>query len=184
MLTLRFPGRFFATALFFFAVSVRAETAPEPKPTPVEAKPETLVDDAGRFVATFPGTIQRNSQPVDAAVVKGAYYDGGTTAYMVFYCDYPAGHVARVGGPDKVYENASNGAVQNWGGKIQSSSAYKLGGVKGLEIVSDIPASNSVGRVRYFIVGDRLYQVMYIGPAGTATNPEAVAFLNSFRLTH
>jgi hypothetical protein len=188
MPTLSFLGRFFSAALLFLAVSVRAETTTEPKPAPaVEAKPETLVDDAGRFVVSLPKPVQHGTQSLDTAVgkiaLKMTYYDGGATAYMVFYCDYPAGHVARAGGPDKIYASASNGAVQNWGGKIQSSSACQLGDVKGLEIVTNIPASKSIGRVRYFVVGDRLYQVMYVGPAGTETNPKAVKFLNSFRLT-
>jgi hypothetical protein len=211
MPTLSFLGRFLSTALLFFAVSVRADTTTEPapappasdnadttakaKPAPVEATPETLVDDAGRFVVSLPKPVQRGSQPVDTAVGKIAmnmvYYDGGATAYMIIYCDYPAGSVTQSGGPEKVCANASNGAVQNVGGKIQSSSACQLGDVKGLEVVADIPpkdpndsASASVARLRFFVVGDRLYQVMYIGPAGTETGSKAVAFLDSFRLTH
>lgn len=211
MLTLRFPGRFFATALFFFAVSVRADTATEPTSAPtvsdnagtamkaqpapaVEAKPETLVDDAGRFVVSLPKPVQRGSQPVDTAVGKitmnMVYYDGGAVAYMIIYCDYPTGSVAQSGGPDKVCANASDGAVKNVNGTIRTSSSYQLGDVKGLEVVADIPskdpkvpASASVARIRFFVVGDRLYQVMYIGPTGTGTNIKAVTFLNSFRLT-
>jgi hypothetical protein len=204
MPTLSFLGRFFSTALLFFAVSVRADTTTGPspappasdnadttakeKPAPVEAKPETLVDDAGRFVVSLPKPVQRGSQPVDTAAGKIAmnmvYYDGGATAYMIIYCDYPAGSVAQSGGPDKVCTNASNGAVQNVGGKIQSSSACQLGDVKGLEVVAEIPSSKSMARLRFFVVGDRLYQVMYIGPTGTETDAKAVTFLDSFRLTH
>ncbi|HWZ95182.1 MAG TPA: hypothetical protein VNW30_08315, partial [Opitutaceae bacterium] len=211
MPTLRFIGRFFATALFCLTVSVRADTATEPKPEPtangnadvavkekpapaVEAKPEPLVDDAGRFVVSLPKPVQRGSQPVDTAVGKIAmnmvYYDGGATAYMIIYCDYPAGSVAQSGGPEKVCANASDGAVKSVNGTIRTTSSCQLGDVKGLEIVADIPpkdpkdsASASVARLRFFVVGDRLYQVMYIGPTGTETRPKAVDFLDSFRLT-
>jgi hypothetical protein len=211
MPTLPCFGRYFLPALIFFAVSVRTDTAAEPKPAPaagdnadttvkanpapaVQTKPETLVDDAGRFVVSLPKPVQRGSQAVDTAVGKIAmnmvYYDGGAIAYMIIYCDYPAGSVASSGGPDKVCANASNGAVQNVGAKIRTSASYQLGDVKGLEVVADIPskdpkdaASASVARLRFFVVGDRLYQVMYIGPAGTDTSPKAVAFLDSFRLT-
>ena|ERR1035438_6652445 len=93
--------RFFVLALLFFAVSARTGSAMEPtaeltvkdnadtalKPVPeplVEAKPVTVVDDSGRFVATFPGTVQRGSQQVDTAVGKIAmnmvYFDGGAVA--------------------------------------------------------------------------------------------------------
>jgi hypothetical protein len=153
------------------------------------------VDDAGRFVATFLGAVQRGSQPVDTAVGKIAmnmvYYDGGAVAHMVIYCDYPAGSVASSGGPDKVCANASDGAVKNVNGTIRTSSPYQLGDSNGLEVIADIPpkdpkdpASASVARLRFFVVGDRLYQVMYIGPAGTETTMKALTFLDSFRLLH
>ncbi len=205
MATPSFSARFFSTALIFFAASVRADTAAavkdnaEPavqtKPAPaVEAKPSTVVDDAGRFVATYPGAVQRGSQPVDTAVGKIAmnmvYYDGGAVACMVIYCDYPAGSVGTSGGPDKVCANASDGAVKSVNGTVRTSTSCQLGGVKGLEVVADIPPTDpkvstnaSVARLRFFVVGDRLYQVMYIGPSGKETSPEAVDFLDSFRLT-
>jgi hypothetical protein len=211
MATLSFLARFFVTVLLFFAVSVRADPVVEPKSEPtvkddaetavpakpgptVEAKPEAVVDDAGRFVATFPGTVQRGSQQVDTAVGKIAmnmvYYDGGAVANMVIYCDYPAGSVSTSGGPDKVCANASEGAVKSVNGTVRTSSPCQLGGVKGLEIVADIPSTDpkvpanaSVARLRFFVVSDRLYQVMYIGPASTETSPAAAAFLDSFRLT-
>jgi len=153
------------------------------------------VDDAGRFVATFEGAIQHGATPVDTAVGKitmnMVYYDGGAIAHMVIYCDYPAGSVASSGGPDKVCANASGGAVKSVNGTVRTSSPYQLGDTSGLEVVADIPpkdpkdsANASVARLRFFVVGDRLYQVMYIGPTGTDTSPKAVAFLDSFRLTH
>jgi hypothetical protein len=211
MPTLRFIGRFFATALFSIAVSGRADTASEPKPEPtakdnadtvvaarpapaVEAKPETLVDDAGRFVVSLPKPVQRGSQQVSTKVgniaMNMVYYDGGAVAYMIIYCDYPAGSVAQSGGPEKVCANASDGAVKSVNGTVRTCSPCQLGDAKGLEVVADIPAkdpkdsaSASVARLRFFVVGDRLYQVMYIGPTGTETGSKAVAFLDSFRLT-
>jgi hypothetical protein len=153
------------------------------------------VDDTGHFVAVFGGAVQRGSQQVPTKVGNIAmnmiYYDGGTIAHMVIYCDYPAGSVASSGGPEKVCANASDGAVKSVNGTIRTSSAYQLGDSNGLEVVADIPPKNpkdpstaSVARLRFFVVGDRLYQVMYIGPTGQETSPEAVTFLDSFRLLH
>jgi flagellar hook-basal body complex protein FliE len=152
------------------------------------------VDDAGRFVAIFLGAVQRGAQPVDTAVGKitmnMVYHDGGAIAHMVIYCDYPAGSVASSGGPDKVCANASDGAVKNVNGTVRTSSPCQLGDINGLEVVADIPSKDpkvpadaSVARLRFFVVGDRLYQVMYIGPAGTETTMKALTFLDSFRLT-
>ncbi|HXA80129.1 MAG TPA: hypothetical protein VNV14_02575 [Opitutaceae bacterium] len=153
------------------------------------------VDAAGRFVATFEGAVQRGSQQVSTKVgniaMNMVYYDGGAIAHMVIYCDYPAGSVASSGGPEKVCANASDGAVKSVNGTIRTSSPYQLGDSNGLEVVADIPPKDpkdsstaSVARLRFFVVGDRLYQVMYIGPTGQETSPEAVAFLDSFRLLH
>ena len=195
MSSLSFLARYLLPVFLFLAVSVRADTAVAPKPAPaVEAKSEITVDDAGRFLANFQGAVQRGSQLVDTAVGKIAmnmvYYDGGAVAHMVIYCDYPAGSVAQSGGPDKVCQNASDGAVKSVNGTVRTSSSYQLGDVKGLEVTADIPAKDpkvpadaSVARLRFFVVGDRLYQVMYIGPTSTETSPKAVAFLDSFRLT-
>ncbi|MDE3084890.1 MAG: hypothetical protein KGJ37_06715, partial [Verrucomicrobiota bacterium] len=137
--------------------------------------------------------VQRGAQSVDTAVGKIAmnmvYHDAGSVAYMVIFNDYPNGSVTKSGGPDKVYDGAVNGAVSSVHGKLRSSSPSKTGEVQGREIIVDIPAQKtsdqgSVARVRFFIVGDRLYQVMYIGPAGNEAKAEATGFLDSFRLLH
>jgi hypothetical protein len=182
------PGRAF-TGIDHVNAAMTATPRPE-----VEARPDTVIDDAGRFVATFPGSVQRDSRQVDSAVGKIAmnmvYHDGGEVAYMVIYSDYPAGSVANSGGAEKVCANASDGAVKAVNGTIRTSSSFQLGDVRGLQVLADIPpkdpslpAGASFARLRFFVVGDRLFQVMYLGPASRETNPEGLAFLNSFRLT-
>src|SRR5205085_314307 len=103
---------FLLPMLILSAVWARAELAPETKPLPaVEIKPETLVDDAGRFVVRVPTPVKRNSQqvstPVGMIAMNTVYYDAGAAGYMIIYCDYPAGSVAQSGGPEKVCKNAS-----------------------------------------------------------------------------
>ncbi|HTQ31218.1 MAG TPA: hypothetical protein VMI53_08400 [Opitutaceae bacterium] len=173
-------GRIFLPALLAFAVSARAETTALPKP-------ETVADSDGRFVAKFPGPVQRQSQPVETDVGKVAmnmvYYDAGAMAYMVIYCDYPAGTVEQRGGPENVCDKASKSAVKNVDGTIRTSSPCRAGEVKGLEILADIPAQKAIDRIRFFVVGDRLYQVIFAGPAGEESSPTAQAFFDSFRLT-
>jgi hypothetical protein len=170
-----------------------AENAKESQPRTV-AKPETVVDDAGRFVATFPGPVQRRSQQVDSAVGKITmnmiFVDRTAEAYMIIFSDYPEGSVAQSGGADSVCSNARDGAVKSVNGKVRTSASCRMGELKGLEVVVDIPPQDpkaagtlSASRLRFFVVGDRLYQLMYIGPNGTETSPEAMAFLNSIRLT-
>lgn len=44
------------------------------------------------------------------------------------------------------------------------------------------PSGTKTVRVRYFLVGSRLYQLMYDGPRGTEKQAAASHFLNSFEL--
>ncbi len=187
-------GRVFLPSLMLFAASAGAETTDSPPATSAaEAKTQTVVDDAGRFVATFPSPVQRGSQDVDTKVGKvtmnTVYHDGGAIAYMVIFSDYPAGSVAQSGGPEKVCQNASDGAVQSENAKVRTSSPCQLGDVTGLDVVADIPpkstdaaAASTVFHGRFFVVGDRLYQVMYISPPDNEASAEAGAFFDSFRL--
>ncbi|HZP59873.1 MAG TPA: hypothetical protein VFB27_06070 [Opitutaceae bacterium] len=169
-------------ALVCFTTALRAETAAS-----VQTAPQTVADAEGHFVAKFPGAVQRGSQPVETSAgqvtMNMIYHDGGASAFMVIYCDYPAGMVQRAGGPDAVCENASKGAVKNVNGTLRASSACQVGKVNGLEIIADVPAQKSVARIRFLIVKDRLYQVMYLGPVGSETSDAAKDFLDSFRLT-
>ncbi|HET6330431.1 MAG TPA: hypothetical protein VFF76_06535 [Holophagaceae bacterium] len=181
------------------SVPVKAQTAAPAKntkrPEPAAAaKSETVMDDVGRFVATFPGPVQRRSQQVDTAVGKipmnMVFVDHTAEVYMIIYCDYPEGSVARSGGAESVCSNARDGAVKNVNGKVRTSTSCRIGELNGLEVVADIPPKDpktagapSASRLRFFVVGDRLYQLMYIGPNGTEASTEAMAFLNSIRLT-
>jgi len=167
-------------ALLLLGVSARAEAPAASAPA------ETSVDDNGHFVVKFPGAVQRSSVPVDTPVGKVTMnvvsHEAGIIAYMIIYSDYPAGSVAKSGGPDKVCENASKGAVGSVSGTIRTSTACQLGDVTGLEIVADIPSKNMTARLRFFVVGDRLYQVMYIGPPGQEASPAVMNYFESFRL--
>src|SRR5579885_831076 len=161
--------RLLLLALVCFTAALRAETA-----APAETAPQTVADAEGRFVVKFPGTVQRGSQPVETnagqVTMNMVYHDAGASAFMIIYCDYPAGMVQKAGGPDMVCENASRGAVKNVNGTLRASSSCKVGNVNGLEIIADVPAQKSVARIRFLIVKDRLYQVMYLGPVGSETS--------------
>lgn len=179
-------GFLLLSATFCCSLPARAQTGEmPPAKTAGKTKPETVVDDAGRFVATFPGAVQRSSQLVDTSFGKLTqslvYYDGGTIAFMIGFNDYPANSVSQSGGPEKVCENASDGVVKSLKGTLRTASSCKTGDVTGREIVFDAP-TNDVDRARFFVVGDRLYQILYIGPSGE-TDPAVTAFLDSFRLT-
>jgi hypothetical protein len=151
----------------------------------VVGRAEYTIDDAGRFAVIFPGPIERTAQEVDTALGKIALhlavFDGGEKACMVIYCDYPPDALAKTD-PNKAYEGAINGAVQNSGGTLRSKSDFKLGDIVGRDVIIDVPEKKTVVHVRFFLVQARLHQAMYCGPTDSENGPDATAFLNSFRL--
>lgn len=146
---------------------------------------DTMASRDGRYSIDFPGPAQESTQ----TVTTGA---GPTTAHILsyrsrkaeftaLYSDYPPGAVEGMPA-DRVYAGAIDGAVRGSGGKLRSSVAVQAGNVAGREAVFDAPNGAETVRVRYFLVGSRLYQLMYDGPKGSEKQPEATDFLNSFQL--
>jgi hypothetical protein len=147
---------------------------------------EVLTDRAGRFSVDFPGHAQEQSQRVDTqagAVVAHIFTYKGTTggSYTVVYSDYPNGSMTNAV-PDGVYEGVINGAMGQTGGTLKSSSSVQSGGVTGREAVFASADQKSVLRSRYFLAGDRLYQVAYEGSPGSETGKAVVGFLDSFHI--
>ena len=68
---------------------------------------------------------------------------------------------------------------------LRTQRTVEQGDVTGREIVVQVPKGNSVTMMRqqFFLTDTRFYQLVYTGPAGTETSPEAEAFFNSFQIT-
>lgn len=149
----------------------------------VAARAEATVDKDGRFVATFPGPVVRSSQPAGNSTLHIVNFDeNNMTSYFVMYGDHPEGTWARLGGVDNSYERAVSGAMKAQGGTLLSRASCRTGNFEGREFLIDIPSKKLVCRVRYYIVGNRLYQVMYVGEPGTHSQKKVDAFLDSFRI--
>jgi hypothetical protein len=81
------------------------------------------------------------------------------------------------------YAAVISGAVAGVkGGKLVSQKTIRHGGVEGREILVDIAGSNE-GRERIFWIGNRLFQILFVGKTGTSSAPDVDAFLNSFQAT-
>ncbi len=146
---------------------------------------DVSVDDSdGHFTAVFPGPVQKSSQPAGASVLHIINFDeSDSVSYFVMWGDQPAGTWARVGGVEAAYKVAANRAMKSQGGTLRLEGACSNFNTSGREYIIDIPDKKLVCRVRYFIVGDRFYQDMYVGPPGTEFTPKTNAFLDSFRQT-
>jgi hypothetical protein len=68
--------------------------------------------------------------------------------------------------------------------EAKATAEHQLGDLKGWEYTLVAKDNSMAGHVRSYFVGDRLYQVMYLGPVGTEDGEECLHFLDSFRLLH
>ncbi|HKB57728.1 MAG TPA: hypothetical protein VKC51_09070 [Lacunisphaera sp.] len=152
--------------------------------SPLRAEP--LVDDPGRFAVDMPQPVKRDTSEINSGLGKGIMHlfsnDGpNSTAYILSYNDYPAGSIAKLD-REKVYGDIIKGVVDSLKGVVRSNVAHKLGDAAGHEYILVNEKDKFVSRTRCYFVGDRLYQIMYLGPIGTENSKEALRFLDSFRL--
>jgi hypothetical protein len=78
---------------------------------------------------------------------------------------------------------ARDGALRNVKAPLLSEERIKLGSNPGRELRIAIPGGKGLlMRVRFYLVGQRNYQLLVAGPATAAEGPAAEQFLRSFRL--
>lgn len=137
-----------------------------------------------KFKATFPGAPKQQEKTEAGLKFKVYSTEARNGAYMVMVSDIPI----PANEPDEELQarldGAQDGAVRGAGGTLKTSTKITLDGkYPGREFSARItqPANGQV-RVRIYIVGSRVYQVMVIGTDGYATSTEADTFLNSFKL--
>ncbi|MSQ94007.1 MAG: hypothetical protein EXR98_05560 [Gemmataceae bacterium] len=102
-------------------------------------------------------------------------------AFAISYCDYSEDDVKKRD-LEKRLDHARDGAVSSSGGKLQSERIADLRDGDNLHRGRDLIIEKNGGiiaRMRIFLVGRRLYQVMVLG---TAPTKEAGIFLDSFEL--
>ena len=137
------------------------------------------------FSATFPGPAKQTAQPVTTAVgnvtMVSVSYRSDNTGYMISIGDFPKGTVTSR--PlAQVYENTANGEAKSVKGTIRKKANFTVDGVVGRDVLIDFASNSKAAHTRIFIVGDRQFQVMFIGPSGSENGKIALDFLNSFHL--
>jgi len=137
------------------------------------------------FSVTFGCQSQLGSQTIktDAGSVVMTSYscDTGDMSYFVAIIDYPTGTFT----PEKVdnaYAGAVNGEATSAKGTIRSVEPFTLGAVTGRDALIDVAESHQTFHSRLFLVGDRLYQVLFVAPTGQENGKDSLDFLNSFAL--
>jgi hypothetical protein len=144
----------------------------------------TLKSNEGKFTAEMPAepTFEKlNETAASGPYVRNQWLtDQGAKAWIVTYNDYTTGTIAKTG-LEEAYKSAVQGSVRGTKGELRSDKAITQAGTSGHEILVSIPGP-FIMRQRIFIVGDRLYQNIYVGTPGTEDDAGVNAFFASFRV--
>jgi hypothetical protein len=149
------------------------------------AQAENLSNTPWSFTAAFPCQSQMTSTPVATNmgnVTLVAYFcQQDQLAYFVGVTDYAKGALTGQN-VDAVYDGAVQGAATNFKGTIRSAVPYTSSNVTGRDALVDDAADHLTAHARFFVVGDRLYQVLAVVPTGDENGQVTLDFLNSFAL--
>jgi hypothetical protein len=155
-----------------------------------EDKWETHTSKEGKYSVSFPGkpTVpapDKPDSPVGELTVYKAQFTTakGDQTYLVLYNDYPE---AALAGTDKeaFLDGVRDGTQKTVGGKVASDKKITLGEKKypGRDFLIE-KGSEPAYHARAYIVGNRLYQLVIMGPKDAATGKDADKFLDSFKLS-
>jgi hypothetical protein len=140
--------------------------------------------EAGRFSVLMPGMPQESA----AKFVSGSSFSGTTggrsvdteepeVAYSVRWADFPGAAPPPAG--EVFRRRAMLGVLID--STVRGEKDLVMGGWPGREEIEDYPDDGRSARSRKFLVGHRLFELLWSGPTGRESSPEAERFFESFR---
>ena len=143
----------------------------------------------GRFAVLLPGKAQHESRTLNTAA-------GALTMTMyafslkqgsmgVAYTDYPAAALAAEHGREQL-DAARDALLRNIGGGVRSEEDISIEGFPGRQVYAEgqAGAQGVLLKARFVAVGNRLYQIAYIGAKDGVAMADVDMFLTSFKLLH
>jgi serine/threonine protein kinase len=164
---------------------------PDSKPGELEtfAAWETFSPAGQGFSVRLPGqprTVTRKQQTMRGEVEQTEHTLSATPFhYSITYADFP-GKLIQKDEVDEALDLARDGAVKAVkGAKLREYTRVELDGHPGRELVIEITdgEKSATLRGRFYLVKQRLYQVLVAGNTADMKRPEVAYFLRSFRLT-
>ena len=151
-----------------------------------DKKPTVFASKEGKFTVALPEKPSEKTSkvPTDAGQLELHIFvlDQKDRAYLVTYSDYPAGTVKD--NADKVLTGVVEGNAKSLKGKVASEEKITIGKKKypGREIRIEMDDKKGLYRARVYLVGDRLYQVVALGPDEFAKGKAVDDYLKSFAI--
>jgi hypothetical protein len=149
-----------------------------------DKKPTVFASKEGKFTVAMPEKPSEKTSkiPTDLGQLELHIFivDQKERAYLVTYSDYPAGTVKD--NADKILTGVVEGNAKSLKSKVASEEKITIGKKKhpGREIKIEMPDKKGLYRARIYLVGDRLYQVVALGPEEFAKGKEVDEYLKSF----
>ena len=189
------------TALTFFACAIGGiaqQQAPITSPASSAATiPKEYVSTDGRFKVLFPAKPNEIHETIDSPMGKVPFHMlicpfTSTVSYHVFYMDYPI-DLEQAGLVKKALDSARQGSLSRIAKEdphIVEESDISIDGHAGRFLRIELKG-DAVARMRYFVVGNRVYVV---GLGSPKQNPKVVEpandyetiatrFMDSFKIT-
>jgi len=152
--------------------------------------PEPYTDEAGNYQVMVVGRTKSSQQKLaspagELTVFAMESSDGNKTSRSVTYTDYPA-QIIQSRRPEAMLEGLERAMTPGGQWSIESQRSIVLDGHPGREIHFSASAPGNpekgAGAARIYLVGNRLYQVIIVGPASKVTAGELGDYVNSFEL--
>jgi hypothetical protein len=152
-----------------------------------EKKPVAFASKAGKFSVTLPEkpTEKKNKVKVGDMEVDHFIFTVKQTdrAQIITYIDYPKMIIG--GDKEKFIAGVVERNVESLkGGKVTSNVPITIGKGKhpGRDVLVELPEQKRLYHVRAFLVGERVYQVVVLGPDEFVKSKEVEDYLNSFKV--
>lgn len=152
-----------------------------------EKKSVVFTSKAGKFSVTLPEKPTEKTNKVKVGDMDVDHFlftvKQADRAQIVTYIDYPKMIIG--GDKEKFIAGVVERNVENLkGGKAASNAPITIGKGKhpGRDVRVELPEQKRVYRLQAFLVGERVYQVVVLGPEEYVKSKEVDDFLKSFKV--
>jgi hypothetical protein len=146
---------------------------------------QTFTSKEGRFTISMPGTPGSSKQGTATAIgnIDLYMFTLGTSnnQYAIGYADFPENLVAG-GSTDAMLEGAKTGAATNVGGTILAERKVWINNWPGREVSIGLKDGKTI-KARYYLVKNRLYEIMVGFDKGKEVPADTTRYMDSFRIT-
>jgi hypothetical protein len=166
-----------AASIFVFALLLVLPNAA----TVAQTEWREFRSDSSGFSILLPDTPKVSARRIGTSTATQTMFliERGRNAYLVSVIQMQKGTGPKK--PDSAYfQNLMKNYAEGSKTSLRSSSMITLAGQPAMEGITD--AAEATHLVDLTAVGDRVYMVVYVGPKGQETGPEANRMRNSFKL--